>query len=401
MGWKENLRPASFRGVAFFVNASQFTTGRRVVSHEFPNRDTPYPEDLGKVGGVWRVEGHILGDDYFATKKSLREAVEKFGSGELIHPYYGTLFVQCGACSFDEDTSEGGYAKVSFQFYEGGDDRYPRAVGEKLVDLDNKNLKALNASKSAFDSIYSVAKAPAFVADTARKAVGKVADLYTDASKGPVAIAEGAADLAYSIRNLKAEVNDLITAPDRLSQRLLDSFALLESALSLPEGKLQAYAKFFSFQGGVLPLIATTVNRKREKSNSDEFDNFVRRVSVANAVVQAAQVSYASSDEALRARDQLDAQIEDIILNSEDDEVFAAFEDLKAALAELLPDTDANLPSIETFELQYTLPSLLVVYDLFEREDAEGDLIARNGIQNPAFIPGGSVLEVLNVRKGA
>lgn len=401
MAWKDNLRPASFRGVSFFVETSQFTTGRRVVAHEFPNRDTPYPEDLGKIGGVWKVEGHILGDAYFETKRQLREAVEKFGAGELVHPYYGTLFVQCGPVSFDETTNEGGFMRVSFQFYEGGDNRYPRAANEKLVTLAGKSADAVSKSKSAFDSVYSVAKAPAFVVDSARAGVNKAADLYATATKGAVAVAEGTADLAYSIRNLKAEVNDLLEAPDKLSQRLIDSFALLENALALPEGKLQGYSKFFVFGRNEAAILGDTVNRQRERDNKSNFDKFMRRVSVAQAVNVAPTVEFESSDDALKARDDIEEEIEDILMNAEDDDVFAAFEDLKALLADLLPDQETNLPNVQTYELQDTLPSLMVTYDLFETPDSEEDLIARNGIQNPAFIRGGTVLEVLDVRKGA
>ena len=44
----ENLRPASFRGVAFEVGSHSESGGRRVELHEYPLRDAPYAEDLGK-----------------------------------------------------------------------------------------------------------------------------------------------------------------------------------------------------------------------------------------------------------------------------------------------------------------------------------------------------------------
>ena len=46
--WREDLRPASFRGVPFLVDESHVVIGRRVVLHEYPLRDKPYAEDLGK-----------------------------------------------------------------------------------------------------------------------------------------------------------------------------------------------------------------------------------------------------------------------------------------------------------------------------------------------------------------
>ncbi|TNY06237.1 DNA circularization protein, partial [Escherichia coli] len=44
----DDLRPASFRGVGFFVASDQGEYGRRGPVHEYPNRDNPYFEDLGE-----------------------------------------------------------------------------------------------------------------------------------------------------------------------------------------------------------------------------------------------------------------------------------------------------------------------------------------------------------------
>ena len=45
--WKMQLRAASFRGVSFGVTADESEGGRRTVTHEFPQREAPYVEDLG------------------------------------------------------------------------------------------------------------------------------------------------------------------------------------------------------------------------------------------------------------------------------------------------------------------------------------------------------------------
>ncbi|HCS4673821.1 TPA: DNA circularization N-terminal domain-containing protein, partial [Escherichia coli] len=49
MTWKDRLQDASFRGVPFKVEEESAGAGRRVETHEYPNRDKPYTEDLGKV----------------------------------------------------------------------------------------------------------------------------------------------------------------------------------------------------------------------------------------------------------------------------------------------------------------------------------------------------------------
>ena len=49
MAWKDRLQEASFRGVPFKFEGEGSAVGRRVETHEYPNRDKPYTEDLGKV----------------------------------------------------------------------------------------------------------------------------------------------------------------------------------------------------------------------------------------------------------------------------------------------------------------------------------------------------------------
>ncbi|HCJ3312695.1 TPA: DNA circularization N-terminal domain-containing protein, partial [Escherichia coli] len=41
MTWKDRLQDASFRGVPFKVEEESAGTGRRVETHEYPNRDKP------------------------------------------------------------------------------------------------------------------------------------------------------------------------------------------------------------------------------------------------------------------------------------------------------------------------------------------------------------------------
>lgn len=396
MAWRDKLRAATFRGVSFYVDGSQYTGGRRVTFHEFPDRDNPYAEDMGRVGKTFKVEGYLLGDDYLDQKKLLIEAVDKFGPGELVHPYFGTLLVQCGAFSVDENDRDGGYAKVSFQFYDAGDNKFPKALDDKRSNLLDAANKAKSASKSAFAKAFSIAKAPGHIVDTARAGVAKAANLYQSATKGFVTIAEGVADLAFGIKNLKAEIGDLIAAPGKLADRLLDSFGLLGEAITGNREKAAAFSKFFDFGlDEVLPE-PQTASRQREADNKDALDNFIREAAVCDAITASADADFSSLDEATDARNKLRDQIDFILERTQDDDVFAAFKDLNAQLVLVLPDVDAALPSVRTITLADTTPSLVLAYDLFETVEAEEDLIERNHVENPLFIPGNSEIEVLN-----
>ena len=75
MSYKDDIRQGEFRGVKFFTTTSTHTTGRRTNQHEFPNRDKPFTEDLGRIADNFELEGHVLGDDYFKTKNELKRGL--------------------------------------------------------------------------------------------------------------------------------------------------------------------------------------------------------------------------------------------------------------------------------------------------------------------------------------
>ncbi|HGW7256049.1 TPA: DNA circularization N-terminal domain-containing protein, partial [Escherichia coli] len=92
-GWREKLLEASFRGVPFKVEEESAGTGRRVETHEYPNRDKPYTEDLGKVTFRPSITAYVVGDDCFDQRDRLIDALNKPGPGTLVHPTYGEMKV--------------------------------------------------------------------------------------------------------------------------------------------------------------------------------------------------------------------------------------------------------------------------------------------------------------------
>jgi len=63
MAWRDRLRPAAFRGIPFEVSAATGSFGRRTARHEFPQRDTPAVEDLGRRTRELQITGFVIGAD--------------------------------------------------------------------------------------------------------------------------------------------------------------------------------------------------------------------------------------------------------------------------------------------------------------------------------------------------
>lgn len=118
--WKMQLVPASFRGAEFKIEVNSRASGRRVVLHEFPKRDQPYAEDMGRAARRFPVTGYVIGSDYKAQRDALIAALEAEGPGLLILPTLGEQIVQPREYAVREQRQAGGMAEFEMTFVEAG-----------------------------------------------------------------------------------------------------------------------------------------------------------------------------------------------------------------------------------------------------------------------------------------
>jgi hypothetical protein len=58
--WRDALLPAMFDGVPFFCETGVRESGRRTVIHEYPKREFPYSEDMGRRAIQYTVRGYVI-----------------------------------------------------------------------------------------------------------------------------------------------------------------------------------------------------------------------------------------------------------------------------------------------------------------------------------------------------
>lgn len=131
IAWRSSLRRASFRSAQFHVDTGVRESGRRVVNHEFPKRDAPYAEDMGRKSRSFTVRGYIIvypkdtGDvlqqkNYIPARDSLILALETDGPANLQLPTLGVLNVACTGYRITEEERFGGYCVFDMSFTEYG-----------------------------------------------------------------------------------------------------------------------------------------------------------------------------------------------------------------------------------------------------------------------------------------
>lgn len=145
MSWFDDLQPASFRGIPFGVLGGESRHGRRVAVHEYPNRDRPFVEDLGRSTRRISLVGFLIEDSLvygggsaIAQRLAMTAAAEQAGPGILVHPALGELRVSIpdDGLGVTERWDMGRYFELSFSFIEAGDRLFPSisASNGSLVD---------------------------------------------------------------------------------------------------------------------------------------------------------------------------------------------------------------------------------------------------------------------------
>lgn len=125
--WRQYLLPASFRGVEFHVEQGGVGGGRRTAVHEYPKRNTPYSEDMGRRAQRWSIQAYLIvspdNPDYVPARDDLMNALDADGPGILVHPTIrqgAAVVVMCEHWSITETREKGGFVLFEMDFVERG-----------------------------------------------------------------------------------------------------------------------------------------------------------------------------------------------------------------------------------------------------------------------------------------
>lgn len=374
MPWQDQIRPATFRGVPFHVASAESSGGRRTVRHEYPFRDDPFVEDMGRKARAFPVEGYVVGPNYLTARNALIEALEKPGVGELVHPYYKALRVAVVEYRVRESSERGGVATFSIDFVE----TPVQAVQPRsLVDAASKVASSGAAARTAVGAEFLVRYQPGPLLGSVQTALRQASRAVTAVLSTVTVGAQQLALLERQIAELTEDVGALSQVPADMLSALVGVFDLLDSG--------EALATVYAYDPGTRPP-ATTANREQEQINFDATYYLTQRLAAIRAAEVAPDQTYDSFDNAIAARDRLTALLDEQAGVAADD-AYPALMQLRADLVKAVPGADSDLPRLLTYTPGAVVPSLVLAHTLYGNLDLEADLVARNRVRNPLLVP--------------
>ena len=387
-----SLRQASFRGVPFEVDDVEASGGRRVVLHEYPLRDTPYSEDLGRRARDIRVRGYIIQGrmyDYASARAGLLKALEAYGPGDLVHPWHGEVRVVVDDYRLRETTEQGGLLELDIRFREAGQLTNPAATTDTAQSVTTAATSVRQALKDSFLLTF----APALE--------------RLDSLAG---VLDEAVGLAMDYLGLP---KSLMAAGLARMQSLLATPAALFDALSGLFGDLLGNGNEGTAVTTASGTAARTSSRAVISASSDALErllggsavitspagrvlrDMVAQVVVVEAAASTAHTDYTTADDALADRDAVVESL-DTIEPVAGDSVFRCLAGLRRAVVTDLTTRGAELPRVRSVTLPGTVPALVAAYRIHADAGRADELVSRNRIRHPGRVPGGTPLEVLS-----
>lgn len=404
MGWRDNLREASFRGVPFHFEDASGPVGRRFVAHEYAARDGAYHEDLGRRPREFTIRAYVIGADYMAARDRLIEAIEAPGPGTLVHPYRGAFRAVCTAAMPREAARAGGMASFELTFAEDGDNRFPVPTENSQAIVGSVADSGLVDIAGAFATAFTAAGQPSWVAGQATALLGDGLDAL-DGPAGRIAADSGsAAAFARALAAAKADKAALVTAPAGLAATVI---GLIGDLAGLGDAKsgLAALDEIDLFGADVAPQPETTAARLAAGENQAALIGLFLRPAAIESARAAAAVGFASRDAATTVRDRLAARLDSLMIeagDAGDDAAWSALAKLRAAMVRDINRRGARLPRLVSVTPATVLPALVIAQNLYG-DDASGivgradEIVALNDIRHPGFVPAGEALSVLTL----
>ncbi len=426
-----NLLPASFRGAPFAVLQNDTTGGRRIALHQYPGRDAPWAEDMGRAPRQFRFRGFIVDNDVLFAggpiqlqRALLLAALEKKGPGILTHPTLGILNVSVVRFSIGEDLGAGRMSSVEIEYVESGKRTFPSLLssssglftaanlakvalvangirvlalvssaggqrrdlsttatvwGSRVVDLGN-DATALQRLTAQLPGSYGRFSGGGNAGLNGLRATGIATDtdlssLISIASRARLALALRTRELRSSI-----ETADLRNA-SRIAVAVMALVDALLDACADPSDAIRLLIDLLGFEDG--SAAATT-------AIGMTFATMIRRAGAVALVRAVGEYQPVSSNDAaamIAIVGRAIGAVADEAADAGDDQSFNALRAARAAAIADLRTRGATLAQITTFHPGQPMPALQLAQRYYRNPGRADQLVAQVGIVHPLFMP--------------
>lgn len=419
--WRRDLQPASFRGVPFEVNALEGEGGRRVVVFEFPGRDLPFTEDLGRAAQRHRVQAFVIGAEYIGGGDTLRNGIslpldnswmaqrdrllealqDDDTPGMLVHPTMGRIMARVGGVRWSETKEHGGVCAFEIEFVEDGPRPSPLLGEDTASALLRGIVRFARLAQRAYRFVSLVLSDPLYVLGLQGGLLGLAATALRALPSLSIGLAHPSIDaVSATPGNDDATVTAVATAFDAIATNVI---ALRAPTVDDPDpiaGVTMPGPSDPDPTGGLLPLArwgadlppitGTTAQAVAQATQQAATVALIRAHALAAIARIHGTVEWPYAQAATQARTALLALFDlqaQAAADSGQDDLYRALGALESlAMADMTARAQA-LPRLERYAIAATLPSDVLAWRFYQDPNRIAELEALNNVQHPLFMP--------------
>lgn len=400
--WRDRLLPASFRGVAFWVDKATTPVGQKGQLHEYPQRDLPFFESLGQQAKLHDLTAFIVGPNCFEQRDKLLKALEE-GRGELVHPWLGRMQVKVGECDMTQTRQDGGLVTFALKFYPDEPLRFPVAAVNTQQQLLLSTDSLLGALVLRFEQALALINLARVGVQALRNALTKVfeviehqlkplLDTYAELNALVKAVKAMPKEVSAAFKDLLGDIHGLKDFALSGYRGMLANIAQqVEAAKSVEAPKLTTGKDSAAAAQAVADLVqdALLVQIAQWVASMPVATQAVTLVTTPSLAQQALQPVVRAEvpvvDDVLALRDSLDELIWQASLKA-DGEHYLILNNLRQQMLRHLTAVASSGVRLINMTPVQNLPALVLAYDFFADATRVWEVIQRNRIVHPGFV---------------
>lgn len=396
-----DVKPGSFRGVAFHCVEVSGVRGQRLQINEVPFSDRVQVGGMGAAASEIELDIFLIGDaeKLPARRQALEAVLYKGGLGDLVVPFFGDTVraavkdvraiarvgerrLNAYRVAFVVDTSADESVSVdTSRRLAGAAESVTAAALDAVAMLDTGDAD-LNA-----ENVGVLTR----VGDTLRRVNGRVQSALADVNS-----------VTLQINEIGRQSAQLIAAPRAAFASVAGAVSAVFAAAASIRNAVDGYSGLRAMWGGVDAVPASTPVRVRQRANNAVITRTVDALALAavaaeiarrtRPVINAGRVErvrgFESKREALAVLDALRVDI-DAQAAQAPDALRDALLDLEGELAAHVDAVLQSLARVRAVSVVNPVPLLVLAYSVTGGISTADEIAARNGLRRPALVEPG------------
>lgn len=384
----KDLKPASFRGIEFFVQSVDTTGGRKTITHEYPNSNTRFVEDIGLLEDSFSITGIIAEPNYFSKKQALKNALDTEGTGILINPFGNSVLVALAEpYTINENKTNLGIATFTMTFRKASRNIFPTETVENnslIIDQANELVGNTDANlsenlKLETDNFTNFT----FVKDK----LTDVGNYFETAKQKAEQVADKLNDFDSKLIDFRTNLIELIGTPDELASEITELFNFLNVLAKNALGQIEMHKAFFNFGSNDEEIIQATSARIERAENQQLINEIVLVNSLSLAYQNIVNVEFTNTNEIDDLAEILETQYDAIADNVLDTTTFDNLQDLRKE-ARIFFDQQRAITYRVTQIDTNLIPATVLTYNYYGDLENWEQILSLNDSIEPSFLEG-------------